>query len=257
MRWRLLPYAEFDGATNMAIDEAILEACIAGESPPTLRVYGFVPPAITIGLSQNFEPELARSIKAEGIDVVRRPTGGRAVLHLNDLTYAFIGCDNSQPNGFLSTSVTDSYKEISQGLINAFAALGVQSEFGATGVAYRHLADCFMATTGSDLHHQGTKLIGSAQVRRRGWVLQHGSVPLNQDPLLMPSLLGEPAGQTARHLNLFDLIGAAVDFSRLQGAFETGFRSAFGVELESGELNTFELSFVKSKLQQMPESVLA
>ena len=234
--WLLIPYAEHDGATNMALDEEMLAARIAGEIPPALRLYGFVPPCVTIGLSQKMEPSIQERIRGEGIDVVRRPTGGRAVLHLNDLTYSFVGTDTTC-GGRFSTSVTESYKQISQGLVAAFAELGVPTAIGPTGVAYRHLQDCFMATTGSDLHHNGTKLIGSAQVRRRGSILQHGSVPLNQDPAFMPRLLGEPAKDEApRHLNLFDLIGREAGIEELQSAFKLGFEKNFGVELRVSPL---------------------
>lgn len=228
--WRLIPYDEFDGATNMAIDEEILEAHIRGEAPPTLRVYGFKPAAVTIGLSQKMDDTLVASIQSRGIDVVRRPTGGRAVLHLDDLTYSFVGSDTTR-GGFLSTSISESYRQISQGLIAAFAELGISTELGATGVAYRHLADCFMATTGCDLHHAGTKLIGSAQVRRKGAVLQHGSVPLKQDPTLMPMLLGEPISAAARHTNLFEIAGREISFAKLQSVFQSGFEKAFDVSL--------------------------
>lgn len=229
--WLLVPYAEHDGATNMALDEEMLAARIAGEIPPVLRLYGFVPPCVTIGLSQKMDPAAEERIRAEEIDIVRRPTGGRAVLHLNDLTYSFVGTDTTC-GGRFSTSVTESYKQISQGLVAAFAELGVSTEIGATGVAYRHLQDCFMATTGSDLHHNGTKLIGSAQVRRRGSILQHGSVPLNQDPALMPRLLGEPLkNDMPRHLNLFELLGREPGIDELQSAFQVGFEKTFGVQL--------------------------
>jgi lipoate-protein ligase A len=239
--WRLIPYAEFDGATNMAVDEAILEAHVNGLVPPTLRVYGFVPPCVTIGLSQKMDEQVVSSIESQGIDVVRRPTGGRAVLHLNDFTYSFVGCDTTKDGGFLSTSVTESYRQICEGLMAAFAELGIRTEIGASGVAYRHLQDCFMATAGSDLQHDGTKLIGSAQVRRRGGVLQHGSVPLNQDPALMPRLLGETVSAGKRHLNLFDLTGRELTYAQLEEAFRLGFEKAFGVTLLRGELTAREL----------------
>lgn len=238
---RFVPCSSHDGFTNMAIDEAILESYIAGNTPPTLRLYRFAPPAVTIGLSQKMSAELVASIEERGIDVVRRPTGGRAVLHMNDLTYSFVGGDVSREGGFLSTSITTSYKEISQGLIAAFRLLGVASELGEVGAGYRHLQDCFMATTGCDLHHKGTKLIGSAQVRRRGAVLQHGSVPLNQDPALMASILQEPSPGKLRHKNLFDLVGRQIGIEELSAAFHQGFAQAFGVTLEESTLTAQEL----------------
>jgi lipoate-protein ligase A len=238
--WRFIAASSHDGFTNMAIDEAILRCHIAGEVPPTLRLYHFAPPAVTIGLNQKMPPDVVNNIQSRGIDVVRRPTGGRAVLHLDDLTYSFIGTDVSKENGFLSTSVTGSYKEICTALCNAFSLLGIETEVGATGVSYRHLQDCFLATTNCDLHYQGTKLIGSAQVRRSGCVLQHGSVPLMQDPGLMSEILCEPATVAPRHRNLFDIAGRELSPLELENAFKEGFESAFGVRFDVSGLTTVE-----------------
>jgi lipoate-protein ligase A len=222
----------------MALDEAMLEEHISGAVPPTLRLYLFAPPAVTIGLSQKLPEETAERIRARGIDVVRRPTGGRAVLHLDDLTYSFV-CSDTSAGGQFSPNITESYKQICQGLLHAFKLLGVDSELGTAGSAYRHLQDCFMATTGCDLHHRGTKLIGSAQTRRRGAILQHGSVPLHQDPHLMPELLGEQP-PTNRHHNLFELIGRAVPLPELAAAFRLGFEQAFSVTFTDGQLTENE-----------------
>jgi lipoate-protein ligase A len=231
---------------QMAIDEAILESHLADLVPPTLRLYGFTPPAVTVGLSQPMPDSLVASINARGIDVVRRPTGGRAVLHLNDLTYSFVGRDLST-GGVLPTSVSASYKQICEGLILSFAQFGVAAQLGSSGAGYRHLKDCFMATTGSDLHHQGVKLIGSAQLRRRGGVLQHGSVPLNQDPNLMSEILNEPVGEGLRHHNLFDLVGRAIATDELQAAMMNGFAQAFGVELSCQPLTQWERDWAQQR----------
>ena len=231
---------------QMAIDEAILEAHRRQLVPPTLRVYRFSPPAITIGLNQKLPDHTIASINAKGIDVVRRPTGGRAVLHLNDLTYSFIGSDKSI-GGILATSVTESYKQICAGLIDAFKVLGVESELGSAGSSYRHLQDCFMATTGSDLHHKGTKLIGSAQLRRGGAVLQHGSVPLDQDLKLMGELLGQPVVGQQRHVNLFAIAARTFGFDELEQAFVAGFSQSFGVQFDSHGLTDWEIAWAQSK----------
>lgn len=260
--WRFLPYAERDAFWNMAIDEAILESHTAGKVPPTLRLYGFTPAAVTVGLSQKIPPSSVRRIQDRGIDVVRRPTGGRAVLHADDLTYSFVGGALSAPpglQGFLSDGINESYKQICAGLIEAFAILGLQSDLGTTGSQYRHLQDCFMATTGCDLHHQGTKLIGSAQVRRRGVVLQHGSAPLNQAPGLMSELLDEPVDPTAkRHINIFEVLGRTVSWAEFEDAFTRGFEKAFGVPVVRAELSETELTRAKElQLQYSNEFVRA
>lgn len=243
MIWRFLPYSDGDAATNMATDEAILESHIDGLSPPTLRLYGFRPAAVSIGLSQKMPADTVKHIIDSGFDVVRRPTGGRAVLHQGDLTYSFIGASaSSRHDGFLSDSITESYKQICAGLMEAFRILGLESELGETGSPYRHLQDCFLATTGCDLHHRGVKLIGSAQVRRRGAVLQHGSVPLRQEASLMSDLLGEPVAKDAhaRHVNLFDALGKEIPISEFENAFAEGFARAFGTTLERGALTDNE-----------------
>jgi lipoate-protein ligase A len=243
--WRFLPYSEHGAALNMAIDEAIMEAHTEGLVPPTLRLYGFRPSAVTIGLSQQMPPATVQRIQDRGIDVVRRPTGGRAVLHHNDLTYSVVAPSSSAPaelNGFLSDSVTESYKQICAGLIAAFAQLGLESGLGDTGLPYRHLQDCFMATTGCDLHHKGTKLIGSAQVRRRGVILQHGSAPLDQDPSMMAQLLDEPLPEKSqRHLNLFTALNRQIAFEEFEEAFIAGFQQAFDVTITRDQLTKAEL----------------
>ncbi len=264
MSWRFIKYSLADAALNMALDEAILEAHLAGRVPPTLRLYGFSPPAVSIGLSQEFPEHLVASIRNRGMDVVRRPTGGRAVLHLNDLTYSFVGStvgntledtepgkskDTCQPfpaqpagQGSLSTSVLKAYKEISAGLKEALALLSLDVEMGNAHAAYRQLQDCFLSTTGSDLHYQGTKICGSAQLRRRSAVLQHGSLLLDQDQSLMSDILNAPVNpESRRHANLFEIAGRSIDFLELNDIFRRGFETAFGVPFLSSDLTDAEM----------------
>ena len=291
--WRLISYSVHDACTNMAIDEAILDAHLLGLVPPTLRLYGFVPEAISIGHTQALPASLLDKTRQAGVDIVRRPTGGRAVFHRGDLTYSFVGLSRSyekkppsqpvamladvtraharqtdynlpQPfladsdvlsgwcnNRFLSDSVSGAYKQICQGIICAFLHLGVQLELGATHTPYRHLHDCFLATTTSDLHFLGKKMVGSAQLRRKGAVLQHGSILLNQDQRAMVNLLGQGVSGSEnikRHANLFDAIGYAVSFAELQNFMKLGFEEAFGAELKEDTLSSFEWEKV-SKLR--------
>lgn len=246
--WRLIQHDTADGAMQMAVDEAILEAHLRALVPPTLRLYRFSPPAVTIGLSQTISQQLVDSIASRGYDVVRRPTGGRAVLHLNDLTYCFVASDTSVSTGVLARNISVSYKQICNGLIAALGKLGIESQLGSAGTAYRHLKDCFMATTGSDLHHQGVKIIGSAQLRRGSAVLQHGSLPLIQEAQLMAEVLHEPPSLTRRHHNLFDLAGRAVPDSELQEAFRAGFAQVFNVEFVESTLSDWERQFAQQRL---------
>lgn len=253
--WRFIPYSEYDGDLNMAVDEMLLEANLAGTAQPTLRLYGFKPPAVSIGLSQRLDKETLDRLAKSGIDVVRRPTGGRAVLHLDDITYSFIGMDEEH-GGLLKGSVTAAYKQICQGLQIALKQLGVQAEIGESQAPYRHLADCFLATTPADLHYNGRKLAGSAQLRRKGGVLQHGSIPLKQEQNAMTKLLNaedDSDTQAARHVNLFDVIDRC-SMEHFDAAFKTGFEEAFGVTLKEAPLTEEELLHAR---RFMPESVKA
>ncbi|MCC7528031.1 MAG: lipoate--protein ligase family protein [Candidatus Melainabacteria bacterium] len=244
--WRLIDFQSFDGATNMAVDEAILDAHIEGVVPPTLRFYGWAPPAVSIGYGQKLPDKARQKIVALGFDVVRRPTGGRAVLHLDELTYSFVG-SNVDSGKLLGLGVIESYKKICQALIAGFRHLSVNVEIGEGQTAARQIHDCFTATTTADLHYQGKKIVGSAQLRRHDALLQHGSILLCQDQNLMGELLTGKDSTTAsrapegsRHANLFEITGIVVSASELIPAFKRGFEETFSVELFAGELSDVE-----------------
>src|SRR5687768_17097271 len=114
--WRFIPYAVHDAADNMAIDEAILDAHLEGLVSPTLRIYGWEPRAVSIGYGQKLSYTVESRIRSRGYDVVRRPTGGRAVLHEYELTYSFVGSAGhaDELSGALSDSVIGAYKQICQ-----------------------------------------------------------------------------------------------------------------------------------------------
>lgn len=242
----------------MAADEAILEAHLAGEVPPTLRVYGWNPPAISIGYSQKISDAEVQSIKSHGLDVVRRTTGGRAVLHFGDLTYSFVGSsagENTEAveEHLLSTSVAAAYKEICQGLILAMEQFGITLTLGSSKSDYRANYDCFRATTNADLQYAGKKMIGSAQLRRKNAVLQHGSILLNQDQNKMSQVYGanpnpnaeasanaEAATSEVRHANLFEVLNKTVAMPELQSAMMRGFGKAFNVEFDAAPLTPTE-----------------
>jgi lipoate-protein ligase A len=244
--WRFLPYTLNSAAANMACDEAILDAVAEGDSTPTLRIYGFEPGAVSIGLNQELEPDQIARMQEAGLDIVRRPTGGRAVLHLNELTYSFVGTAD-----FLSTSVIRAYKQICGALILAFESLGVPVQLGSAGASYRDFQDCFLATTSSDLHYQGFKIAGSAQLRRRHAILQHGSILLNQDQHLMSRLLDPASDQKGkRHANLNEILGREVSIDELSAALKSGFEKAFEVSLSPGSLSAAELSCMQETAVQ-------
>lgn len=178
--WRLILPAVHDGPTNMAIDEAIADSVRDGASLPTLRFYGWSPPCLSLGRAQPWDVADLDRCAALGWDVVRRPTGGRAVLHIDELTYS-VAAPESEPR--VKGGVLESYRRLSAALYNGLHALGIEPERalpyyadrGATGPA------CFDGPSDYEVTIAQRKLIGSAQQRRTGVVLQHGSLPLFGD----------------------------------------------------------------------------
>ncbi len=253
----------------MAIDEAILEAHLNAEVPPTLRLYQFSPPVVSFGYAQKVEGDLVRRIKAKGFDVVRRPTGGRAVLHFKDLTYAFI-CSSKgatvEDYILVETSVISAYKQICQALILAFKALGIETILGSSKSNYRDKNDCFLATTLGDLQHQGNKLVGSAQLRRRYGVLQHGSIILNQPQFLMEELLGDSSGTNGEsaksgksniqhHANLFDISMQKCSIADIEQKIVNSFEQTFNCQFIEATLTTNEQKLVEKLVVSNQHSI--
>ncbi|HEY9692460.1 MAG TPA: biotin/lipoate A/B protein ligase family protein [Oculatellaceae cyanobacterium] len=178
--WRLIPLIEASGSIQMAIDEWLLEQHRLGTHPPTLRFYTWHPAAISLGYHQRQYPEFWDNLTWQGtkLDLVRRPTGGRAVLHQDDLTYAVI------TSGLQGTRL-QVYEQICEFLIQGWKELGLDLHYGSAGRGYIHNPNCFGTATGADLVlADGSKFIGSAQLRRGNAVLQHGSMRLTQDTTL-------------------------------------------------------------------------
>jgi lipoate---protein ligase len=173
--WLLWPYMEADGQTHMDLDTELLTRHLAGELPPMVRFYRWQPAAISIGYHQK---EDFTAWAPLGLEIVRRPTGGRAVLHQGDLTYMII-CSG------LQGTVEHTYQQLSAFLIKGMARLGVPIDFGSQGRGYIGKTSCFGTATRGDLVWRGQKLIGSAQLRRGRGILQHGSILLNPDRSLM------------------------------------------------------------------------
>jgi lipoate---protein ligase len=207
----------------MAIDLWLLERHILGLHPPTLRFYTWSPPAISLGYHQRRYPESWDNLTWQGqpLDLVRRPSGGRAVLHQGDLTYAVI------TSGIKGTR-TEVYQTICQFLIQGWQKLGVNLHYGMAGKGYIHNPNCFGTATGADLVlADGMKLIGSAQLRRGEAVLQHGSIRLNPDLDLFSQVFGESESLSLRGLT------AVRESSELEvvEALTQAARECFGVDL--------------------------
>ena len=178
--WRLLIDGAAPGPWNMGIDRVLLASAAAG-GPPTLRFYRWLGPWLSIGYAQACRPECIAACAGAGVGVVRRPTGGSAVLHGGDLTYALAAPESALPPGLRA-----SYELIAAALLSALRSLGVDAELGdawpgSTGAGWRRF-DCFAQPAAHELCAGGLKLVGSAQRRAAGAVLQHGSIRVLPDP---------------------------------------------------------------------------
>jgi lipoate---protein ligase len=203
--WRLIPPIEATGQIQMSIDRWLLEQHIFGNIPPTLRFYTWSQPTISLGYHQRHYPEHWRALvwHERLIDLIKRPTGGRGVLHQGDLTYALIG------SGFVGKRV-GIYQQICQFLIDGWRSIGVDLQYGHAGTGYIHNPNCFGTATSADLVcADGYKLIGSAQLIKSGAILQHGSMRLNPDLELFEKVFGEsidPPHQDILQLTMHQII---------------------------------------------------
>jgi lipoate-protein ligase A len=188
MIWRILLDGRLSGARNMAVDAAILKAVEAGESPPTLRFYGWTPWCVSLGHFQKPEREIdAAALRERGWDFVTRPTGGRAVLHAEELTYSILARRDEAP---WCETLAGSYELIGSSWAAALDGFGLDMVRGTSGMSneYAPLREgdspappCFASSARSELAFGARKVVGSAQRRTREAFVQHGSIPVTPD----------------------------------------------------------------------------
>jgi len=245
--WRLILDGEADGATNMAVDEAILSLVVKGASPPTLRFYAWSPPCLSLGRSQPLADVDRAACRAAGVDLVRRPTGGRAILHTDELTYS-VALLQSDPRA--EGGVLESYRRLSEGLLVGLRTLGVDADqaTGHRGGAPRQAPVCFEVPSAYEIVVAGRKLVGSAQWRGRRGVLQHGSLPLRGDLGRIVDYLafGDAEREQQRRAvreratTLEEALGQVAPFEQVARALAEGFGRALRVTLVPGELSEQE-----------------
>jgi lipoyl(octanoyl) transferase len=256
-----------DAALNMAIDEAILLRHLQRQAPPTLRVFRWSQPSISLGRFQRVEREiLLERCEQQEIALVRRPTGGRAVYHRDEFTYSFI---SSKAYG-IPAGIIAAYAHLAQGLIAALALLGVPAELSEGRVSKQPSAACFASSTQADLTSGGFKLIGSAQVWKEDALLQQGSLPLGDRSAEFYSLLSfsdEEARSAAleRYREMTTPLRSfapAITWEEVARSFQSGFASALHVNFQPGALTTEEWALARelahekySKLTWLSERV--
>jgi lipoate-protein ligase A len=237
--WRLIIDGDLPGANNMARDAAILDAVAEGESPPTLRLYGWDPPCLSLGRHQGIEVADLDFCRTQKIDVVRRPTGGRALLHHLELTYSVVAPLGIDP---LPRGLQDSYRSICGVLVRAMHSLGVDAELTG-GEVNLHLpgprssVPCFEAPAGGEVVVEGRKLIGSAMRTHAGTILQHGAIVLDWDGRLQAGSMGLSDDSTLRpHITtLHEQLDQDVERTMLEASLIEAFSTEFEVRFEPAE----------------------
>ena len=232
--WRLLVTEPLDGATNMALDEALLRGRVRGASGPTVRFYGWHPATVSLGYAQVPDDAVDRArCAALGIGLVRRPTGGSAILHEppeREVTYSVVGRDGDFPG---ADDVLETYRVLGRALVAGLGRLGVAAALAplVRGRSDRTPTFCFGRAGAYEIAVGGRKLVGSAQRRQRGCFLQHGSVLLGADPARIRTVFPGEADPTAGMTTLAEVLGSAPAFDAVVEALAAGFRDALGVRL--------------------------
>ena len=235
------------GDVNMACDEAISRMVSAGQQMPTLRLYGWQPPFISLGLSQRINTVNEARCTAEGVGIVRRATGGLAILHTDELTYS-IALPIAHP--LASGDVMTSYRRIANAIIAALKILGVPDAH-ADAVAKADKAKtpvCFEAPSDYEVMSApaaqgGKKLVGSAQWRRVNGVLQHGSLPLCGDiARVCRYLMGAPEPDAVRQhaATLQDVLRRAVLWDEAANAFVQAFANTLQIDFAASAISPEE-----------------
>ncbi len=227
----------------MAVDEALAEGVQSGESPPTLRLYRWSPPCLSLGFSQPFTVADVEFCRANGVDVVRRPTGGRAVLHHLELTYAVAAPLGQDPFGF---DLQAAYRTICAALVAGLRRLGVAAELAGDPlgghVRPTQAIPCFVGPASGEVVADGRKLVGSAMRRVGRAILQHGSLLEDWDGRLQAGCLGlaDDAALRPSVATLSDLLGGVPAHDALVEGLAAGFQDAFGARFVAARLTTAE-----------------
>lgn len=257
--WRLIQSGALSGAMNMALDEALYESVAQGVSPPVLRLYRWSPATVTLGYAQRHKDAVNLHVcRDHNIDVVRRSTGGRAVLHQHEVTYALIAPVNEQ---LFAGGILESYRAIAQPLQAMLTGFGIAAELtparhGSQGAPHDI---CFTAPASYELSVNGQKIAGSAQKRNDRAFLQHGSIPLELDLMLMAKLFGAEGDETQARVcrQLEHKIGwvnrylpQPITLDQFEAAMVEAFHASFAVEWQASAPEKLELERAAQLLEE-------
>lgn len=244
--WRLIDSGNCNPFFNMALDEAIALNVIENTNTPTLRLYGWERPSVSIGAFQRYNDIDSNYCQLEDIPIVRRPTGGRAILHGNEITYSFV----SKNLGFFDKNLMDSYQIISKAFIKAFTLIGIDVDMKDRKTSGKELIKsplCFNSISLAEISYKGKKLIGSAQKRWRDGFLQQGSIPFIIDY--------ERSAMVFRQDNISEFgelskIDNSLSRDLIKKAIVKGFEEYFEVRLEPQQPSPLELQLAQTLLEK-------
>ncbi|MEK5207390.1 lipoate-protein ligase A [Psychrobacillus psychrotolerans] len=258
-KWYFINSGPCSPSYNMALDEALLDWHSEGLIPPVIRFYEWNPATLSIGYFQTVEKEIdIEAVKRLGLGFVRRPTGGRGVLHEHELTYSVIVTE-SYPS--MPATVTEAYRVISEGLLLGFQNLGLNAYFSVpnTDEQKENLknpksAVCFDAPSWYELVVEGKKVAGSAQTRQKGVILQHGAIllDLDEDKLIQTFKFASEEvrekvrkGLSQKAVSINKIISKPVTMEECKTAFKKGFADALEIELVEYNLTQEQKNYVK------------
>jgi lipoyl(octanoyl) transferase len=256
--WRFIDSGNCSPSFNMALDEALLDWHSEGKIPPTIRFYGWDPATLSIGYFQKVEKEInLDAVKEHGLGFVRRPTGGRGVLHEHESTYSVIV---SEEHPEMPKTVTEAYRVISEGILKGFQGLGLEAYFAVPktaeereGLKNPRSAVCFDAPSWYELVVEGRKVAGSAQTRQKGVILQHGSILLDLDEDKLFSLFKYPSDRVKERMQrafkskavaMNEISSETITMDMAKEAFKKGFEEGLNIHLEPYELSEEETQYV-------------
>lgn len=258
--WRLIRTSPSSGAWNMALDEALLHGMQTPGAQPVLRLYAWNPPCLSLGYAQNASDADQSRLAANGWELVRRPTGGRAILHTDELTYAVIAPPD-EPR--LRGGVLESYRRLASALLEALRRLNLPAEAQQNTAPHdRPNANgpvCFEVPSNYEITVGGKKLVGSAQARRQEGVLQHGSLPLHGDLTRITQALvypDEASRQRAaerllgRATTVEMVLGTPVSWEQAAAAFAGAFESRLNLQLEASDLTAAEREYTAKLVRE-------
>jgi lipoate---protein ligase len=237
----------------MAVDRWLFEQCAQGLHPPVLRFYRWAPAAISLGYHQRTWPTHWRSLRYhdQPLDLVRRPTGGRAVLHAGDLTYCVVLPEQSGHR-------RQTYEYICEFLIQGWRSLGVLLRYGNAGRGYHQQLNCFESATSADLvTPEGIKFIGSAQAWRGQTVLQHGSMQLRFNQDLHHLVFGAPSisnTDPVHHRQILNPFGNMPLDHAIVAALTSAAAEHFGIEVRDEPITASEWQAIE-RLTQLPHAL--